>query len=41
MTSSLPVLGASKLTGMSGHGFKFSPAVGEMMAAMITGTAPR
>jgi glycine/D-amino acid oxidase-like deaminating enzyme len=23
---------------MSGHGFKLSPAVGEMMAALITGT---
>jgi glycine/D-amino acid oxidase-like deaminating enzyme len=26
--------------GMSGHGFKLSPAVGEMMAALITGAAP-
>jgi glycine/D-amino acid oxidase-like deaminating enzyme len=26
--------------GMSGHGFKLAPAVGEMMAALITGTAP-
>jgi glycine/D-amino acid oxidase-like deaminating enzyme len=25
---------------MSGHGFKLSPAVGEMMAALITGVAP-
>ena len=25
---------------MSGHGFKLSPAVGEMMAALITGAAP-
>jgi glycine/D-amino acid oxidase-like deaminating enzyme len=23
---------------MSGHGFKLAPAVGEMMAALITGT---
>ncbi len=26
--------------GMSGHGFKLSPAVGEMLAALITGAAP-
>jgi glycine/D-amino acid oxidase-like deaminating enzyme len=26
--------------GMSGHGFKLSPAVGEMMAALITGARP-
>jgi sarcosine oxidase, subunit beta len=26
--------------GMSGHGFKLAPAIGEMMAALITGTAP-
>ena len=26
--------------GMSGHGFKLSPAVGEMMAALITGAVP-
>jgi len=26
--------------GMSGHGFKLSPAVGEMMAALITGAPP-
>jgi glycine/D-amino acid oxidase-like deaminating enzyme len=25
---------------MSGHGFKLSPAVGEMVAALITGAAP-
>jgi glycine/D-amino acid oxidase-like deaminating enzyme len=25
--------------GMSGHGFKLAPAVGEMMAALITGAA--
>ena len=27
-------------TGMSGHGFKLAPAVGEMMAALITRAAP-
>jgi len=26
--------------GMSGHGFKLAPAVGEMMAALITGAEP-
>jgi len=26
--------------GMSGHGFKLSPAVGEMMATLITGATP-
>ncbi len=26
--------------GMSGHGFKLSPAIGEMLAARITGSAP-
>jgi glycine/D-amino acid oxidase-like deaminating enzyme len=26
--------------GMSGHGFKLAPAVGEMMAALITGSVP-
>jgi len=25
---------------MSGHGFKLAPAVGELMAALITGAAP-
>ena len=25
---------------MSGHGFKLAPAVGEMMAALITGSTP-
>jgi hypothetical protein len=25
---------------MSGHGFKLSPAVGEMLAALITGARP-
>jgi len=42
----MPILDESPLrgfwiaAGMSGHGFKLSPAVGEMMAALITGTAP-
>ena len=42
----MPILDESSLrgfwiaAGMSGHGFKLSPAVGEMMAALITGTAP-
>jgi glycine/D-amino acid oxidase-like deaminating enzyme len=42
----MPILDESPLrgfwiaTGMSGHGFKLSPAVGEMMAAMITGATP-
>src|SRR5882724_7679894 len=42
----MPILDESPLrgfwiaTGMSGHGFKLAPAVGEMMAALITGTAP-
>jgi len=35
-----PVRGFWIATGMSGHGFKLSPAVGEMMAALITGVAP-
>ena len=35
-----PVPGFWIATGMSGHGFKLSPAVGEMMAALITGAAP-
>jgi glycine/D-amino acid oxidase-like deaminating enzyme len=40
----MPILDESPLrgfwiaAGMSGHGFKLSPAVGEMMAALITGT---
>ena len=43
----MPILDESPLrgfwiaTGMSGHGFKLSPAVGEMMAALITGAAPQ
>jgi sarcosine oxidase, subunit beta len=42
----MPILDESPLrgfwlaTGMSGHGFKLSPAVGEMMAALITGSPP-
>ncbi|HTO10493.1 MAG TPA: FAD-binding oxidoreductase [Candidatus Binatia bacterium] len=35
-----PVAGFWVAAGMSGHGFKLSPAVGEMMAALITGAAP-
>ena len=35
-----PVPGFWIATGMSGHGFKLSPAVGEMMAALITGATP-
>ncbi len=35
-----PVRGFWIATGMSGHGFKLSPAVGEMMAALITGASP-
>jgi glycine/D-amino acid oxidase-like deaminating enzyme len=35
-----PVRGFWIAAGMSGHGFKLSPAVGEMMAALITGTPP-
>jgi glycine/D-amino acid oxidase-like deaminating enzyme len=34
-----PVRGLYIAAGMSGHGFKLAPAVGEMMAALITGTA--
>lgn len=42
----MPILDESPLrgfwiaAGMSGHGFKLSPAVGETMAALITGTTP-
>jgi glycine/D-amino acid oxidase-like deaminating enzyme len=42
----MPILDESPLagfwiaTGMSGHGFKLAPAVGEMMAALITGAEP-
>ena len=35
-----PVRGFWIAAGMSGHGFKLSPAVGEMMAALIAGTTP-
>ncbi|HEV8614409.1 MAG TPA: FAD-binding oxidoreductase [Methylomirabilota bacterium] len=35
-----PVRGFFVAAGMSGHGFKLSPAVGESMAALITGRRP-
>ena len=35
-----PVKGFFTAAGMSGHGFKLAPAVGEMMAALITGSRP-
>ncbi|MGH8545562.1 MAG: NAD(P)/FAD-dependent oxidoreductase, partial [Gammaproteobacteria bacterium] len=35
-----PVRGLWIAAGMSGHGFKLSPAVGEMLAALITGGTP-
>jgi glycine/D-amino acid oxidase-like deaminating enzyme len=35
-----PVRGFWIAAGMSGHGFKLSPAVGEMMAALIAATTP-
>jgi sarcosine oxidase, subunit beta len=35
-----PVKGFFTAAGMSGHGFKLAPAVGEMMAALITGAVP-
>ena len=35
-----PLAGFFIAAGMSGHGFKLAPAVGEMMAALITGSAP-
>jgi glycine/D-amino acid oxidase-like deaminating enzyme len=35
-----PIEGFWIAAGMSGHGFKLAPAVGEMMAALITGSAP-
>jgi sarcosine oxidase subunit beta len=35
-----PVTGFFIAAGMSGHGFKLAPAVGEMMAALITGSPP-
>lgn len=34
------VRGLYVAAGMSGHGFKLAPAVGEMMAALITGAGP-
>ena len=42
----MPILGQTPLTGLwiaaglSGHGFKLAPAIGEMMAALITGAPP-
>jgi sarcosine oxidase subunit beta len=42
----MPILDQSPLagfwiaTGMSGHGFKLAPAIGEMIAALITGAHP-
>jgi sarcosine oxidase, subunit beta len=42
----MPILDQSPLagfwiaTGMSGHGFKLAPAIGETMTALITGTQP-
>ena len=35
-----PVKGFFTAAGMSGHGFKLAPAVGEMMAALITARTP-
>ena len=35
-----PVHGFWIAAGMSGHGFKLSPAVGEMVAALVTGRTP-
>jgi sarcosine oxidase, subunit beta len=35
-----PIRGFWIAAGMSGHGFKLSPAVGETMAALITGATP-
>jgi glycine/D-amino acid oxidase-like deaminating enzyme len=35
-----PVDGFWIAAGMSGHGFKLAPAVGETMAALITGAQP-
>ena len=34
-----PVRGFYIAAGMSGHGFKLAPAVGELMASLIAGTA--
>ena len=42
----MPILDESPLrgfwiaAGMSGHGFKLAPAVGDMLAALITGATP-
>jgi len=42
----MPILDESSLrgffiaAGMSGHGFKLAPAVGELMASLITRTPP-
>lgn len=42
----MPILDAADVpglwiaAGMSGHGFKLAPAIGEMMAALVTGAAP-
>jgi glycine/D-amino acid oxidase-like deaminating enzyme len=35
-----PVRGFYVAAGLSGHGFKLAPAVGEMMAALVTGAEP-
>jgi len=35
-----PVAGFWIVAGMSGHGFKLSPAVGEVVAALLTGSRP-
>jgi sarcosine oxidase subunit beta len=35
-----PLPGLYVAAGMSGHGFKLAPAVGEMMAALVTGARP-
>lgn len=35
-----PLPGLWTAAGMSGHGFKLAPAIGEMMAALITGARP-
>ena len=35
-----PLAGLYIAAGMSGHGFKLAPAVGEMMAALVTGARP-
>ena len=35
-----PVRGLWIAAGMSGHGFKLAPAVGEHLAALVTGAVP-